>query len=70
MEIVSVSGVGQDGLRILQLLADGNSFIYVARELGKSEQMIKNYMVQIRAKLGADNTTHAVAMALRRKMID
>jgi DNA-binding NarL/FixJ family response regulator len=55
---------------ILQLLADGGSTVAAARELDLSEETVKTHTKNILARLGARNRTHAVAIALRRCLID
>jgi two-component system NarL family response regulator len=55
---------------ILQLLADGGSTAFAARELGLSEETVKTHTKNILGRLGARNRTHAVAIALRECLID
>lgn len=55
---------------ILQLLADGESTTYAARELDLSEETVKTHTKNALARLGAKNRTHAVAIALRECLID
>jgi two-component system, NarL family, response regulator len=55
---------------ILQLLADGGSSAFAARELGLSEETVKTHTKNVLARLGARNRTHAVAIALRESLID
>lgn len=55
---------------ILQLLADGESTTFAARELDLSEETVKTHMKYALARLGAKNRTHAVAIALRECLID
>lgn len=55
---------------ILQLLANGESTTYAARELDLSEETVKTHMKYALARLGARNRTHAVAIALRECLID
>jgi DNA-binding NarL/FixJ family response regulator len=55
---------------ILQLLADGGSSAFAARELGLSEETVKTHTKNILARLGARNRTHAVAIALRESLIE
>ncbi|HEU5141683.1 MAG TPA: response regulator transcription factor [Solirubrobacterales bacterium] len=56
--------------QILQLLADGQSSAFAARELGLSEETIKTHTRNALARLGARNRTHAVAIALRESLIE
>jgi DNA-binding NarL/FixJ family response regulator len=55
---------------ILQLLADGGSSAYAARDLGLSEETVKTHTKNALNRLGARNRTHAVAIALRESLID
>lgn len=55
--------------QILQLLADGESTTYAARELDLSEETVKTHIKTALARLGAKNRTHAVAIALRESLI-
>lgn len=50
---------------VLALLADGHTQDSVAVQLNYSRETIKTYTRRIVAKLGAKNTTHAVAIAYR-----
>ncbi len=56
--------------QILQLLADGESTTFAARELGLSEETVKTHTKNALARLGARNSTHAVAIALRESLIE
>jgi len=55
---------------IMQLLADGESTTFAARELDLSEETVKTHMKYALARLGAKNRTHAVAIAVRECLID
>jgi DNA-binding NarL/FixJ family response regulator len=55
---------------ILQLLADGESTTFAARELDLSEETVKTHTKNALARLGAKNRTHAVAIAVRECLID
>ena len=55
--------------QILQLLADGESTTFAARELDLSEETVKTHMKNALARLGAKNRSHAVAIALRESLI-
>lgn len=55
---------------ILQLLADGESTAFAARELDLSEETVKTHTKYALARLGARNRTHAVAIAIRECLID
>lgn len=56
--------------QILQLLADGESITFAARELGLSEETVKTHTKNAVARLGARNRAHAVAIALRESLIE
>jgi two-component system, NarL family, response regulator len=56
--------------QILQLLADGESTTFAARELGLSEETVKTHTKNAVARLGARNRPHAVAIALRESLIE
>jgi DNA-binding NarL/FixJ family response regulator len=55
---------------ILQLLANGESTTFAARELDLSEETVKTHTKHALARLGARNRTHAVAIAVRECLID
>lgn len=54
---------------VLSLLHDGRSNKEIATSLGISERTVKFHVTSILNKLGADNRTHAVALALQQKLI-
>jgi DNA-binding NarL/FixJ family response regulator len=56
--------------QILQLLADGESPTFAARQLGLSEETVKTHTKNALARLGARNRTHAVAIGLREHLLD
>ena len=55
--------------KVLQRIADGYK-VNEAAEGIYTRQSVKNAMRFIRVKLGADTTCQAVAMALRRRIIE
>lgn len=55
---------------IVQLLADGLSNKQIARRIGISETTVKGYLSQLFEKLGAADRAHAVALALRSRLIE
>lgn len=55
---------------VLQLVADGMSTKQAAVELGIAESTVKTYLRTIFEKLGALHRAHAVALALRHRIID
>ena len=56
--------------QILQLLADGESPTFAARQLGLSEETVKTHTKNALARLEARNRTHAVAIGLREHLLD
>lgn len=57
-------------LKILQFAADGFRYCDIATKLGyKTEQSVKNRAGKVIQHLGADSLAHAVAIAMRRKLI-
>ena len=55
---------------MLRCVAQGNANKRVAIQLGIAEETVKAHMKSILAKLGANDRTHAVTIALRRGIID
>jgi DNA-binding NarL/FixJ family response regulator len=55
---------------VLQRIAKGNSNRRVASQLAISEDTVKTHMKNIMSKLGANDRTHAVMIALKRGMIE
>lgn len=66
---VSESDLTPRELEILQAAADGLRCVDTAKKLGVVRQTVRNSRKIIMDKLGADNTVQAVAMALRRGLI-
>lgn len=56
-------------VRVLSLIAAGNSNKEVAAQLSISEETAKTHVRNILAKLGAQDRTHAVTLALQRGII-
>jgi DNA-binding NarL/FixJ family response regulator len=54
---------------VLQALADGSVYADIAEAISSSRNSVKNMAWRASIKLGAENKTHAVAMALRRSLI-
>lgn len=54
----------------LQLIADGLSNKQIASQLEISEATVKTYVTSLFEKLGAVHRAHAVALALRQRLID
>jgi DNA-binding NarL/FixJ family response regulator len=57
-------------LEVLASVAAGNSNRRVAAQLAVSEDTVKAHMKNIMSKLGANDRTHAVTIALKRGIID
>lgn len=57
-------------VEILQGVAKGNSNKIVAGHLNISENTVKNHVKSILSKLGANDRTHAVVIALQRGIIE
>jgi DNA-binding NarL/FixJ family response regulator len=67
--------MGQDGLsgreiEVLALAAAGSANKVIATQLSITEDTIKGHMKSIMAKLGANDRTHAVTLALKRGIIE
>jgi DNA-binding NarL/FixJ family response regulator len=56
-------------IEVLRSVAAGNSNKLVAEELAVSEAAVKGHMKNILSKLGANDRTHAVTIALKRGFI-
>ena len=56
-------------LQVLQLAADGETCASSGERMGLCEGTVKHIRNRAALKLGADATTHAVAQALRRGLI-
>ncbi len=54
---------------VLTLAAEGNSNKGIARKLGIGEETVKGYMSTLFSKLGANDRTHAVALALKQGIL-
>ena len=57
-------------LEILQLIADGLENEAIARELYISTETVKSHVRRILQKLGAHSRTYAVAVGLRRSLVE
>src|SRR5205085_1710089 len=54
--------------QLLQLLADGKSTSFAAKQLELSEETVKTHTKNILTRLDAKNRSHAVAIALRESL--
>ena len=57
-------------IEVLSLIAAGNSNKLIADQLAISEDTVKGHVRSILSKLGANDRTHAVTMALKRGIIE
>jgi DNA-binding NarL/FixJ family response regulator len=57
-------------IQVLQQVATGNANKMIADKLSISEDTVKAHMKSILSKLGANDRTHAVTIAMRRGFID
>jgi DNA-binding NarL/FixJ family response regulator len=57
-------------IEVLREVAGGNSNKIVADHLAISEETVKAHMKSILSKLGANDHTHAVTIALKRGIIE
>jgi DNA-binding NarL/FixJ family response regulator len=55
---------------VLRLLADGKTAKTVARELGVATTTVLDYIKRIVTNLGATNRTNAVAIAIRKGLLN
>lgn len=55
---------------VLRLVAGGNANKEIAAQLSLTEETVKSHVRNILAKLGANDRTHAVAIGLKRGIID
>jgi DNA-binding NarL/FixJ family response regulator len=67
--------VGEDDLtsreiNVLRLVASGNANKEIAAQLSIAEETVKSHITNILAKLGANDRTHAVTIALKRGIIE
>jgi DNA-binding NarL/FixJ family response regulator len=57
-------------LEVLRLIAAGNANKLVASELSITEETVKGHVKNILSKLGANDRTHAVTIAIKRGIIE
>ena len=55
---------------VLRLIASGNANKEIAGQLSIAEETVKSHVTNILAKLGANDRTHAVTLALKRGIIE
>lgn len=57
-------------IEVLKKVADGNTNLRISQKLYISEDTVKTHLKNIMSKLGANDRTHAVAIALKRGIIE
>jgi DNA-binding NarL/FixJ family response regulator len=57
-------------IEVLRLVAGGNANKEIAAKLSLTEETVKSHVRNILAKLGANDRTHAVAISVKRGIID
>jgi DNA-binding NarL/FixJ family response regulator len=57
-------------ISVLRLIADGNANKQIADQLSISEETVKSRVKNILSKLGANDRTQAVTIALKRGIIE
>ena len=57
-------------IEVLRLIATGNANKEIACQLSIAEETVKSHVTNILAKLGANDRTHAVTLALKRGIIE
>jgi DNA-binding CsgD family transcriptional regulator len=56
-------------LSVLRLLSLGHRVAEISRELGLGEETIRSHVKKAQTKLGVRNSMHAVAQAMRLRLI-
>lgn len=69
-EHVTEDALSDREVNVLRQVAAGNSNKIIGAQLSVSEATIKGHMKSILAKLGANDRTHAVTIAIKRGIID
>ncbi len=67
---VAMDQLTEREISVLTMVARGISNKNITAELGVTESTIKGHMSSILSKLGANDRTHAVTIAMRRGFID
>ena len=62
--------LSQREIDVLRLVASGNGNRDIALQLSITEETVKNHVTHILAKLGANDRTHAVTIAIKRGFIE
>ena len=69
-EYATDDGLTPREVDVLRLVACGNANKEIAAQLSLTEETVKSHIRNILAKLGANDRTHAVAIGLKRGIID
>jgi DNA-binding NarL/FixJ family response regulator len=69
-EHVTDDALSEREIEVLRSVAMGSSNKIVASHLGVSEATVKSHLRNILSKLGANDRTHAVTIAIKRGLID
>jgi DNA-binding NarL/FixJ family response regulator len=69
-EHISADALSQREIEVLRSVARGNANKVVADELDITEDTVKGHMKNILSKLGANDRTHAVLIAMKRGFLD
>jgi DNA-binding NarL/FixJ family response regulator len=69
-EHISADALSQREIEVLRSVARGNANKIVADELDITEDTVKGHMKNILSKLGANDRTHAVLIAMKRGFLD
>ena len=69
-EHVAMDQLSEREIAVLRLVAGGTSNKIIADELQVTERTIKSHVSSILSKLGANDRTHAVTIAMKRGFID
>ena len=69
-EHVADDALSEREIDVLRSVAAGNSNKLIAEQLAVSEETVKGHMKSILSKLGANDRTHAVMIALQRGFIE
>ncbi|MGO4210096.1 response regulator [Terriglobus sp. 2YAB30_2] len=69
-EHMTQDALSEREIEVLRHVANGNSNKIIGVQLSVSEATIKGHMKSILAKLGANDRTHAVTIAIKRGFID
>jgi DNA-binding NarL/FixJ family response regulator len=67
--VVAATSLDADDLRLLRLLSRGYDGRRLGRELGYSEATVRRRVHDLRLRLGARSTIHAVVIAVRAGVI-